>query len=319
MPTIIVVHFDDKWEVSKAMVYKWNPGPNAKFVVILVDDDTCYFENLKSELYRAGKVDDTANLRLSYLLESSCNIQPIYIAYDHDLKAYLYFDCPKSRSVLQVEMEHVNDASFDVSDNVHRVGIDEYNINFNEYRSFDDYFDLKIVSLDRNNTSEFFDEAHNVDVIYVDRSNTTELYNEARDVNVINGVEVKANVVASNETNVVAYVNIINDTFSFTDGSNLFVGQEFPNGDAVKKESSRISLEACFEFETVKSSQKMYAVKCIVSGCKWRIWTSKIKNDSQAFSVRTYCNTHTCGLTGRRTRICGASSAVVRDMLVDNF
>ncbi|XP_075507446.1 protein FAR-RED IMPAIRED RESPONSE 1-like [Primulina tabacum] len=77
-------------------------------------------------------------------------------------------------------------------------------------------------------------------------------------------------------------------TFSFTDGSNLFVGQEFPNKEAVKKELSKINLEACFEFETVKSSQKFYAVKCIASD--WR-----------------------------HERIRGAGSAVVRDMLLDNF
>ncbi|XP_073037446.1 uncharacterized protein [Primulina eburnea] len=166
--------------------------------------------------------------------------------------------------------------------------------------------------VDRSNT---FDEAHNVDVMHVDRSNTDELYDEARD-DIIGG---EANLVQSNDANLVADVAIDNDIFSFTDGSNLFVGQEYPNREAVKKELIRISLEACFEFETVKSSQKVYAVKCVLSDCKWRIWTSLIKNDSRAFSVRTYCNTHTCGLTGRRKRIRGASSTVVRDILVDNF
>ncbi|XP_073045810.1 uncharacterized protein [Primulina eburnea] len=104
-------------------------------------------------------------------------------------------------------------------------------------------------------------------------------------------IEFEANLVQSNDANLDADVDIDNDTFSFTDGSNLFVGQDFPNREAVKKELIRISL----------------------------IWTSLIKNDSRAFSVRTYCDTHTCGLTGRRKRIRGASSAVVRDMLVDNF
>ncbi|XP_073121248.1 uncharacterized protein [Henckelia pumila] len=41
--------------------------------------------------------------------------------------------------------------------------------------------------------------------------------------------------------------------------------------------------------------------------------------DSHVSSIRTYCNTHTCDLTGRRKRIRGASSVVVRDMLVNNF
>ncbi|XP_073037013.1 uncharacterized protein [Primulina eburnea] len=86
--------------------------------------------------------------------------------------------------------------------------------------------------------------------MHVDRSNTDELYDEARN----DAIEVEANLVQRNDANLDADVDIDNDTFSFTDGSNL-----------------------------------------------------------------TYCNTHTCGLTGRRKRIRGASSAVVRDMLVDNF
>ncbi|XP_073016683.1 uncharacterized protein [Primulina eburnea] len=286
--------------------------------------------DLKSELYRAEKVEDTSNLRLSYLLDLPCNIQPIYIENDHDLKAYLYLGCPRSRPVLQVEIECV--ASFDSCDNLHGNAIDENNCNINEQSHFDDYFHLNIVSVDRNNSIDFFDEAHNVDampvdrsntfdeahnmdVMLVDRSNTDELHDEARD-DIIEG---DANLVQSNDANLVVDVALDNDTFSFTDGSNLFVGQEFPNQEAVKKELIRISLEACFEFETVKSSKKVYAVKCVVSDCKWRIWTSLIKNDSRAFSVRTYCSTHTCGLTGRGKRIRGASSAVFRDMLVDNF
>ncbi|XP_073154204.1 uncharacterized protein [Henckelia pumila] len=172
---------------------------------------------------------------------------------------------------------------------------------------------LNIVSLDRNNISEAFDEA---DVVA--NSDAVVVANVDIDSEAIVIASNEAVVIAKNEADVVANVDIANDTFSFTDGSNLFVGQEFSNRVAVKKVLRRISLEACFEFETVKSSQIVYVVKCKVADCKWRIWTSKIK-DSHAFSIRTYCNTHTCDLTRRRKRIHGSSLVVVRDMLVNNF
>ncbi|XP_073120813.1 uncharacterized protein [Henckelia pumila] len=239
MPTVIVVHFDGRWEASEYNINKWNPGPNSKFAAIPLDGNTDY----------------------------------------------------------------------------------------NDQTSYDDYFDLNIVSLDHNNISEAFDEAdvvansEEVVVANVDIDSETIVIasNEAVVIarNEADVVEMWI-LIARNEADVVANVDIVNDTFSFTDGSNLFVGQEFPNRDAVKKVLRRISLEACFEFETVKSSHIVYAVKCIVAECKWRIWTSKIK-DSHVFSIRTYCNTHTCDLTGRSKRIRGASSDVVRDMLVNTF
>ncbi|XP_073304206.1 uncharacterized protein [Primulina huaijiensis] len=109
-----------------------------------------------------------------------------------------------------------------------------------------------------------------------------------------------------------------NDTYLFTDGSNLFIGQRFSSKIEVKKVLSKIALNLSFEFESVKSSPNIYSVRCVTKGCSWRIRTSK-HEDSTDFVIRTYFNTHNCDLTGMRKRHRQASSSVVCDMLVENF
>ncbi|XP_075491023.1 uncharacterized protein LOC142529379 [Primulina tabacum] len=114
------------------------------------------------------------------------------------------------------------------------------------------------------------------------------------------------------------HVQANNDTYSFTDGSILFIGQRFSSKTEVKKVLSKIALNSSFEFESFKSSRNIYSVRYVNKGCSWRIWTSKHKNSTD-FVIRTYSNTHNCDLTRMRKRHQQASSSVVCDMLVEKF
>ncbi|KAF4357237.1 hypothetical protein F8388_000635 [Cannabis sativa] len=85
---------------------------------------------------------------------------------------------------------------------------------------------------------------------------------------------------------------ISEDTFSFTNGSNLAIGQEFKNKDEVKFTLKDITMKACFEMKIAKSTKSLYVTKCIDKSCKWAVRVAKVSN-SECFSIRTYC---TCTL-----------------------
>ncbi|KAF4394579.1 hypothetical protein F8388_020404 [Cannabis sativa] len=61
---------------------------------------------------------------------------------------------------------------------------------------------------------------------------------------------------------------ISEDIFSFTDGSNLAIGQEFKNKDEVKLTLKDIAMKACFEMKIAKSTKSLYVMKCIYKSCK---------------------------------------------------
>ncbi|KAF4347063.1 hypothetical protein G4B88_019310 [Cannabis sativa] len=68
---------------------------------------------------------------------------------------------------------------------------------------------------------------------------------------------------------------ISEDTFSFTNGSNLAIGQEFKNKDKVKFTLKDITMKACFEMKIAKSTKSLYVTKCIDKSCKWAVCVAK--------------------------------------------
>ncbi|XP_062099983.1 uncharacterized protein LOC133805848 [Humulus lupulus] len=108
------------------------------------------------------------------------------------------------------------------------------------------------------------------------------------------------------------------DTFSFPDGSDLAIGQEFKNKDEVKTKLNDIAIKACFEMEINKSTKSLYVTKCIDKSCNWAVRATKVTN-SERFSIRTYCNTHTCSLISRKRKHRQASAAVVANVVRSSF
>ncbi|XP_073019502.1 uncharacterized protein [Primulina eburnea] len=107
--------------------------------------------------------------------------------------------------------------------------------------------------------------------------------------------------------------------YCFKDGSNLAIGQEFDTKEEVKKNVLfKLAITASFEFDVVKSTKSLYSIKCVSDKCSWRVRVSKTKKSTR-FSIRKYCNTHTCDLADRRKRHRQASADVVSNMLLENF
>ncbi|KAF4394580.1 hypothetical protein F8388_020405 [Cannabis sativa] len=105
---------------------------------------------------------------------------------------------------------------------------------------------------------------------------------------------------------------ISEDIFSFTDGSNLAIGQEFKNKDEVKFTLNNVAMKAFFQMNA-KSTKSLYVTKCIDKSCKWAVRVAKVSN-SERFSIRTYCNTHTCSLISRKRKHRQASAKVVANV-----
>ncbi|XP_073067277.1 uncharacterized protein [Primulina eburnea] len=110
----------------------------------------------------------------------------------------------------------------------------------------------------------------------------------------------------------------VDNGYCFQDGSNLAIGQEFDTKEEVKNVLSKLAISASFEFNVVKSTKSLYSIKCVSDKCSWRVRVSKTKKSTR-FSIRKYCNTHTCDLADRRKRHRQASAEVVSNMLLENF
>ena len=107
-------------------------------------------------------------------------------------------------------------------------------------------------------------------------------------------------------------------SFSFDDGMGIAVGQEFENKNEVKNLIIDASLKACFDYKIVKSTTKLFVVKCVVVDCKWALRAVRITN-SDRFSLRTYYNTHTCSASSVDKRNRQATADLVSDMLKKEF
>ncbi|KAJ9553257.1 hypothetical protein OSB04_017302 [Centaurea solstitialis] len=94
--------------------------------------------------------------------------------------------------------------------------------------------------------------------------------------------------------------------------------QEFENKEEVKVMLNDIALKACFEMVVKKSTKSLYVTKCIDSTCKCAVRTTKIMH-SKRFSIRTYCNIHTCSLINQKRKNRQASASLVGRMVKPQF
>ncbi|XP_056848862.1 uncharacterized protein LOC130499001 [Raphanus sativus] len=92
------------------------------------------------------------------------------------------------------------------------------------------------------------------------------------------------------------------------DGLGLQLFQEFESKEAVKDIIDRASQENCFGISICNSDRGRYVVKCrgADEGCKWSVRATKI-DKSEAFSIRTYRNMHSCSRvtssTGKKRKV----------------
>ena len=80
------------------------------------------------------------------------------------------------------------------------------------------------------------------------------------------------------------------ETFSFQDGSDLAIGQEFKNKDEVKTKLNDIAINACFEMEINKSTKSLYVTKCIDKSRNWIVRATRVTNEKIGISIKLkYC------------------------------
>ncbi|KZV30686.1 polygalacturonase-like [Dorcoceras hygrometricum] len=108
MPTVIVFEYDGEWKSNndETSVFKRCSRSGCKWTAIPVDSEICSVEYIQTEMYKIMGLVGTERLRISYVPNvRHWHVRPIYIENDNDLKAYLYFGCPKDMLVLHVEVE----------------------------------------------------------------------------------------------------------------------------------------------------------------------------------------------------------------------
>ncbi|KZV26477.1 hypothetical protein F511_36630, partial [Dorcoceras hygrometricum] len=215
-------------------VFKWCSRSGCKWAAIPLDGEICSVGYIRSEMYKIMGLVGTERLRISYVPDvRHWHIRPIYIENDNDLRAYLYFDCPKDMHVLHVEVEpciiyeevgmesralDIFVGSAELGDAILTETVGGGNVT--DY-CYDEYFDRNIVSTEEVSVSE-----------YALMNNVTEQENDVEEdigVGVVHLEDVEHIVTQPDEFN----VRPSGDTFSFTDGSNLYVGQEFQRGFCV--------------------------------------------------------------------------------------
>ncbi|XP_073061816.1 uncharacterized protein [Primulina eburnea] len=161
----------------------------------------------------------------------------------------------------------------------------DYEYVYDETNKYDHYFDRNFVSNDHFTNNDVLEDI-NTSIENIEENDVRSTENDWEDIDAVHVDDNDLNihhisVAHDTETHVQA------DTYSFTDGSCLFIGKIFSSKTEVKK---------------------------VAIG----IWTSNQENSTD-FLIRTYCNTHNCDLTVMRKRHRQASSYVVCDMLLENF
>ena len=313
---VIYVQYDGEWKDEQGS-YKWLPK-NKEVISIIIDDSSTTFEMLLEELYkRIGANQNDIELKISYLpITLGENMPPLVLRRDECLAAYL-LDCGENnrRTALHVEL-----IKRDIGENEIESCTKEI-----EQPLVDNYFDR-----------EFYFEEDVCDIASAPNESGVNLGCESVDhlTKSTTGSSPTPNrsqeeLMTENHIDPLDYYDpsehsdqqnqLINeDTFSFTDGSDLAIGQEFKNKDEVKFTLKDIAMKACFEMKIVKSTKSLYVTKCIDKSCKWAVRVAKVSN-SERFSIRTYCNTHTCSLISRKRKHRQASAEVVANVVRSSF
>ena len=102
--------------------------------------------------------------------------------------------------------------------------------------------------------------------------------------------------------------------YSFPNGSSFKIGQNFMSKKELKNKLYEAAINNYWEMKIVKQDKSWYAVKCVDDDYQWRLWVAKIPM-SEFFSIRTYINTHTCGIKKQKKKHRQATAAIVADMV----
>uniref|UniRef100_A0A803QCD7 Transposase MuDR plant domain-containing protein n=1 Tax=Cannabis sativa TaxID=3483 RepID=A0A803QCD7_CANSA len=310
---VIYVQYNGEWKDEHGS-YKWSPK-NKEGISIIVDDSSTTFEMLLDKLYKKiGANQNDIELKISYLsVTLGENMTPLILRGDECLAAYL-LGCGENncRTALPVELIKKDRGEKDIESCTKEI----------EQPLVDNYIDR-----------EFYFEENVCDIASTPRESGVNLdcefsdhLNKSTTGSFPTPNHSQEELMTENHIDPFDYLLehsdqqnqlISEDIFSFTDGSNLAIGQEFKNKDEVKFTLKNIAMKAFFQMNA-KSTKSLYVTKCIDKSCKWAVRVAKVSN-SERFSIRTYCNTHTCSLISRKRKHRQASAKVVANVVRSSF
>ena len=342
---VTYIFYDGEWkceqESNGQQRWRWD-GRNKRVVPINVEKSTIKLHSLVELLYEKLGVDHEFELKLSYLPDPigypPTAYPPVVVENDYILESYLIDDVKPNRlKDLYVELvrkeENVRLNEFDSNDNGlcneeeqrHHRG--EHDLGNEERQqggeNQDDYFDRQfVVDVASNPDGEREILGTMSPNMWTTASAPTppNRTNPSRtasvDIDNTESPHLDMLDIGTSGTALVEYASA--SSYSFLDGSDLAIGQEFASKIELQKILNEIALKGSFEMTVVKSTKTLYVVKCVDPQCGWRLRAAQITN-STSFSIRTYCNTHTCSLTSRKRKHRQATAAIVADVVSSEF
>ena len=332
-PRIIYIHYDEEWKENEGS-YEWFAN-NRDIIPMFLQDSSIKFDEFMKKLYeRVGVDKNDTELKLSYLPYSRTKkVLPVTLQDDECLTCFLFeAGKPNHMSLIYVEVLKNNRCDMgvyieeNVCDAASAPGWDGANIR------------CDIVGTPMLDTTASAPTPQKSPLALLSPEQTQSPHCPLSPLAVQSPrfpqsplsphcpqspqspqcSKLQMVVVENHEALDCVLPDPSEEMFSFTDLSDLAIGQEFENKEEVKNKLQEISLKACFEMTIKKSTKSLYATRCIDSTCKWAVRAARIKN-SERFSIRTYCNTHTCSLINRKRKNRQASAAMVAEMVKSHF
>ena len=317
---VIYYRFGGEWKEKEDGSYKWCPrNKELKSIVLLDDPNKVKYSEIVDCIFERLPVSRrSTDLKLSYIPLVSIEPEPKFILDDFDAKCYLLDRCAISqcRGILHVELIKNNESG--EANDKERLDVDgnEGHNNLHGEIIQEDYFDKDMEE------PMVYDAASTKDC-EGDRLEETILEETFLQETTASAATPKQKPSCAEQDIVVDHCEplAIDDgcvSFNFYDGMDIAIGQEFASKSKVKNLVINASLKAYFDFHIVKSTTKLFVVKCVVQECKWALRAAKIKN-SDRFSLRTYYNMHTCSTSSVDVRNRQATTELVADMLRKEF
>ena len=261
--TVVYFQYDGEWKKKENGSYEWYSMNEDLKSIILDDVNNVDFSDFVKNIRKRLLVNKSTYLKLSYISSISKTPRPKYILDDIDVKCYLLDRCLVSqrRSVLHIELIEKNECDEDERNKVCKKEIEEV--------IRDDYFDVDVEAprvYDADST-----QGQKGDRLDEPTSEQT-LHREA----VTSAPTSDPKPTQSDMDVVVDHCEIlaIDDcctSYSYEDGMNITVGQEFKTKEELKNLVIDASLKACFDFKIIKSTKTLFVVKCVDEDCKWRL------------------------------------------------
>ena len=317
---VIYFQYDGEWKEKDDGSYEWcRRNKEIKSIILLDDPDKVKYSEVIDCIFKRLHVDQkSTELKISYIPLCTISSGPKSILDDFDAKCYLLDFCKTTqrRSMLHVELlKKVENSDDNDKDGLEVEGDGGCNLE-NDGNIRDEYFDVNMepprvydAASAPGNEGDVFDVPTLEERPNQETTASAPTPKRQRSCVEVDPVMDHCEPLAIDDSSV---------SFSFDDGMGIAVGQEFESKNEVKNLIIDASLKACFDYKIVKSTTKLFVVKCTVQDCKWALRAVRITN-SDRFSLRTYYNTHTCSASSVDKRNRQATADLVSDMLKKEF